>query len=334
MRGARAHRFLLFLAAGVAVTVASACSSAAGTASPTSSAGPELSTVNVYALDSPDTVAVWLAQQEGYFKQVGLTVNVVTIPGSGAAIPYIASHTADFTQLNYVTAFGAEAKDPKLGIKIIADDEQAAPNTNVLMVAKGSKITSVAQLKGKLVSFPSAGLGLAQLALDEQLRGYGIKPGSYTGEPIGFADMISPLARGSISAAFLIQPFITISEASVGAKPLIDLMTGPMANFPVLGWETDASFMAKYPKTVAAFQKAVEKGQQLAASDPELVRKILPQHIKGLSASIANVMALQTYNTTISTTRLQRVVDLMQQFGYLPSNFDLNSMIVPLPSGS
>jgi NitT/TauT family transport system substrate-binding protein len=333
MRGPRTHRFALFSAAALAVTVVSACSS--GAASTTdSSQGPELSTVNVYALDSPDTAPVWLAQQEGYFKQVGLTVNIVTIPGSGAAIPYVASHTADFTQLNYVTAFGSEAKDPKLGIKIIADDEQAAPNTNVLMVAKGSKITSVAQLKGKVISFPSAGLGLAQLALDEQLRGYGIKPSSFTGEPISFADMISPLARGSLSAAFEIQPFITISEASIGAKPLIDLMTGPMANFPVLGWETDASFMAKYPKTVAAFQKAVEKGQQLAASDPQLVRKILPEHIKGLSASIANVMALQTYNTTLSTTRLRRVVDLMQQFGYLPSNFNLNSMIVPLPSGS
>lgn len=333
MRGARTRRFLLFAAAGLAVTVASACSSgASGTTS--QSDGPELSTVNLYTLDSPDTVPVWLAQQEGYFKQVGLTVNIVTIAGSGAAIPDIAAHTADFTQLNYVTAFAEEAAHPQLGIKIIADDEQAAPNTNVIMVSKGSKITSVADLKGKVVAFPSAGLDLAALALDEQLRGYGIKSSAYTVQALGFADMLSPLARGSIGGAFEIQPFITIAEASTGSKPLIDLMTGPMANFPVLGWATDSSFMQKYPKTVAAFQKAVEKGQQLAASDPTLVRKILPAHIKGLPASIANVMALQTYNTTLSTTRLRRVVDLMQQFGDLPSDFDLNSMIVPLPSGS
>jgi NitT/TauT family transport system substrate-binding protein len=208
------------------------------------------------------------------------------------------------------------------------------PNTNVLMISKGSKITSVAGLKGKLVAFPSAAFDLGALALDEQLRGYGIKPSAYTVDQLGFPDMLSPLARGSIAAAFEIQPFITIAEASTGAKPLIDLMTGPMANFPVLGWATDESFMQKYPKTVTAFQKAVEKGQQLAASDPTLVRKILPEHIKGLPASIANVMALQTYNTTLSATRLQRVVDLMQQFGDLPSNFNLNSMLVPLPSGS
>jgi NitT/TauT family transport system substrate-binding protein len=288
----------------------------------------------LYTLDSPDTVPVWLAQQEGYFKQVGLTVNIVTIAGSGAAIPDIAAHTADFTQLNYVTAFAEEAAHPQLGIKIIADDEQAAPNTNVIMVSKSSKIATVADLRGKTVAFPSAGLDLAALALDEQLRGYNIKSSAYSVKALGFANMLSPLARGSIGAAFEIQPFITIAEASTGAKPLIDLMTGPMANFPVLGWATDSSFMQKYPRTVAAFQKAVEKGQQLAASDPTLVRKILPEHIKGLPASIANVMALQTYNTTLSATRLQRVVDLMQQFGDLPSDFNLNSMLVPLPSGS
>jgi NitT/TauT family transport system substrate-binding protein len=329
MRAPRPHKFLLFVAATLAVTVTGACSS--GSPGTTSQQGPELSTVNLYTIDSPDTAPVWLAQQEGYFKQEGLTVKIVYVQGTGAVIAPIAARTADFAQMNYVTAFAEEAKNPQLGIKIIADDEQAAPNTNVIMVPKGSKITSVAGLKGKTVAFPSAGLDLGALALDDQLRGYGVKPDAYTVEAMGFSNMIAPLARGAISAAFSIQPFITIMESSTGAKPLIDLMSGPMANFPVLGWATDSSFLQKYPRTVAAFQKAVEKGQQLAASDPTLVRKLLPKYINGMSSSIANVMALQTYNTTLSATRLQRVVDLMQQFGDLPKNFDMNSMLVPMP---
>jgi NitT/TauT family transport system substrate-binding protein len=283
---------------------------------------------------SADEAPVWLAEQDGFFKQEGLTVNIVYAASSGAIIPSIAAHTADFTQLNYVTIFAEEAKSPQLGIRVIADDDQAAPNTSVVMVSKSSKLTSVAQLKGKTVAFPSASVDDGSLALDEQLRGYGIKPSAYTVVPISFADMLSPLTQGEVNAAFEVPPFITVAEAKAGAKPLIDLMSGPMAGFPSTGWATDASFLAKYPKTVAAFQRAIEKGQQVAASDPALVRKILPAHIKGLSASLASVMALQTYNTTLSATRLQRVVDVMQQFGYLPSSFNLNSVLVPLPSGS
>jgi NitT/TauT family transport system substrate-binding protein len=334
MRGTRAHRFLLVGAAGLAVALASACSSGAASDSPSSSAGPELSTVNLYMTSSADEAPVWLAEQDGFFKQEGLTVNIVYAASSGAIIPSIAAHTADFTQLNYVTIFAEEAKSPQLGIRVIADDDQAAPNTSVVMVSKSSKLTSVAQLKGKTVAFPSASVDDGSLALDEQLRGYGIKPSAYTVVPISFADMLSPLTQGEVNAAFEVPPFITVAEAKAGAKPLIDLMSGPMAGFPSTGWATDASFLAKYPKTVAAFQRAIEKGQQVAASDPALVRKILPAHIKGLSASLASVMALQTYNTTLSATRLQRVVDVMQQFGYLPSSFNLNSMLVPLPSGS
>jgi len=333
MRGPHSQRFPLFVAAALAVAVASACSSgSAGTT--TNQQGPELSTVNLYTIDSPDTAPVWLAQQQGYFKQVGLNVKIVYVQGSGAVVPDLAAHTADFAQMNYVTAFAEEAAHPQLGIRIVADDEQAAPNTNVLMVPKSSKITSVAGLKGKTVAFPSASLDLGMLALDEQLRGYGIKPSSYTVEGMGFPNMISPLARGEITAAFSIQPFITIMESSAGAKPLIDLMTGPMASFPVLGWATTSYFQQKYPRTVAAFQRALEKGQQLAASDPALVRKLLPKYITSMSSTIANVMALQTYNTTLSATRLQRVVDLMQQFGDLPASFNVKSMLVPLPSGA
>ncbi len=336
MRGPRSHRFALFSAAALAVAVVTACSSGAAstTGSSNNNQGPELTNVNLYTLDSPDTAPVWIAQQEGYFKQEGLNVKIVYVAGSSAVVPALASHTADFVQMNYVTAFEDEHLHPSLDIKYIADDEQAAPDTNMIMVPKSSKITSVAELKGKTIAFPSTGLALAGLALDEQLRGYGIKAGDFTIEQMAFPDMISPLARGEVDAAFAIPPFITVEESSTGAKPLVDLMTGPMASFPVLGWATDSSFLQKYPKTVAAFQRAVVKGQQLAASDPQMVRSLLPKYITSLKSSLANVIALQTYNTTLSATRLQRVVDLMQQFGYLPKDFDVNSMIVPQPSGS
>jgi NitT/TauT family transport system substrate-binding protein len=194
MRGPRTHRFALFSAAALAVAVVSACSS--GAASTTdSSQGPELTNVNLYTLDSPDTAPVWLAQQKGYFKQEGLNVKIVYVAGSSAVVPALAAHTADFVQMNYVTAFEDEHLHPSLDIKYIADDEQAAPDTNMIMVPKNSKITSVADLKGKTIAFPSTGLALAGLALDEQLRGYGIKAGDFTIEQMAFANAISPLAR-------------------------------------------------------------------------------------------------------------------------------------------
>jgi NitT/TauT family transport system substrate-binding protein len=336
MRGPRLYSLPLVLAATLAVAGVTACSSSSSSGTTTSSAGqgPELSNVTLYTTLSPDPVAVWIAQQDGFFKQEGLNVKVVYAQGSAAEESGLLSHTADFAMENYVTAFEEQYKNPQLGMRIIADDEQGAPNTNVIMVAKNSKITSLADLKGKPVAFPSPGLDFGDLALDEQLKGYGLGPNSFVDEAMGFPDMIEPLARGEIAAAFVIQPFITIMETSIGARPLVDLMSGPLSDFPVTGYATTSWFDQHYPRTVAAFQRALEKGQQLAATDQALVRQLIPEHITTMSKSIADVIPLQTYNTSLSLTRLQRVADVMEQFGALPANFDVSSLIIPMPSGS
>lgn len=337
MRGPRTHKLSVFLAAGlVAAAGITACSSgSSSTQGSGASQGPELTTITVDTLDTPDVAEVWLAQKDGFFKQEGLdNVKITYVPTTNAAEPGMIAHTVDFALENYVGAFQEQAANPHLGLRIVADDQQQGPNTGVILVSKNSKIKSAAGLKGKSVAFPSATFNIGSLELDEQLQGYGLGPGSYTILPISFPNMVAALARGEVSAAYAIQPFITIMESKVGAHPLIDLNTGATNSFPASGWATTAWFVQHYPRTVAAFQRAIEKGQQIAASDPALVRKMLPKYISTLSPQIANVMALQTYNTTLSVTRLQRVATVMEQFGALPKNFNVASMVVPLPPGA
>jgi hypothetical protein len=49
-----------------------------------------------------------------------------------------------------------------------------------------------------------------------------------------------------------------------------------------------------------------------------------------MKPTIANVINLPTYNTTLSLTRLERVADVMEQVGALPKNFDVKTMYDPL----
>jgi len=272
--------------------------------------------------------------QDGFFKQEGLTVKINYTSGSAAQFSAMAAHTVDFTQQAYVTMFNEEAKNPQINMRVIAEDSLSAPNTNAIMVPADSKIKTLAQLKGKTIAFSSPGFALAELALDEQLKGYGLGPTSYTEQTLAFGSMIEPLTRGQVDAAFSVQPYITQMETQAGAHELADVMTGPMLNFPQLGWTTTAYFEQHYPRTVAAFQRAIEKGQQAAASNPALVRQALPAEIKGMTAQIANVIPLPTYVTTLSQARMQRVASVMEQFGIVPKSFDVSSMIIPLPSGS
>ena len=341
MMSPRFYRSLLLAAAGLAVAGISACSSGSGSGSASSSAGtgPELTHITVGALPIPDAVTLRIAQKDGFFKQAGLTVSITTLTASEGTTPLLLSHTLDFTSENYVGLYAQESATPALKMQVLADDGQGAPGVAELMVPKGSKITSVAGLKGKKIALPALGVGIAPLSVNSLLSAYHVSSTDYTAVAMPFPNMAAALKSGAVDAVWATEPFVTILEAT-GARPLADTYTGAMNEFPISCWATTGSFAQKYPKTTAAFQTAIVKAQQVAASDPQLVRQLLPTYIPNLTAKIANVMTLESFNVTPSLTRMDRVANVMDQFKLLPSGFSVSSLLpasgaaAPSASGS
>lgn len=333
MRRPRFSRLLVFAAAGVTAAGLAACSSGSTSSTPVSGSGLEKTTVTVDVTDSPDAGPLWIAANDGFFKQQGLTVKINYVPGTAAAFPAQAAHTVDFAEQNYVSFFSENQSHPQLGLRIIAPDEQAAPNTNVIMVPKDSPIKTAADLKGKKVAFPSPGVNLSNLGVEEQFQGYGINPPTdFNDVIVGFPNMMAALKSGEVDAAFAIPPFITVMETAIGAHQLIDLMTGPLNNIPSTGWTTTTYEEQRYPKTVAAFQRAILQAQQVVASKPDLVRSLLPSKVKNMTTKLANIISMQTYVPTLSETSIQRVANVMEQFGALKTKVNVAQLITAPPA--
>jgi NitT/TauT family transport system substrate-binding protein len=336
VKGPRFRRRALILAIAGLTISAAACgtgsgSTAAGsTAAVNGAAGaPELSSITVGVLPSADSVTVQIAQDKGFFRQQGLNVKVVTEATTNAGTTGLLSHTMDFTNENYVGMFQQDETVKGLDLKIVADNSQAAPDSYALMVPKNSKITSVAQLKGKKVGLPAPGFNAGRLALTVLMAPYHESPSDFTTVILPFSDAQQALATGAVDAIFTTEPFITTAEAA-GDQILTDMFSGPLAGFPQACWGTTASFVQKYPKTVAAFQRAMSQALKVAASDPSYVRSELPKFIPTMKPAIANVITLPVYNVTLSLTRMERVADTMERLGALPENFDVKAMYYPL----
>jgi NitT/TauT family transport system substrate-binding protein len=338
MRSLHIRRLGPALVTALAIVLAgglTACSS--GTTNSTSndsSAAPELTNITVGVLSASDDVTVQIAQDQGFFKEEGLTVKAVTLPSTNSATTGLLSHTLDFTTENYVGMFAQEHLVPNLNLRVVADNTQASPDLYVLMVPKTSKITSLAQLKGKKVAFPALGFNFGSMAADMLMAPYHLSSTDFTTVPLPFSDAEEALSRGEVDAAFTTEPFITISEESAGDRVLEDMLSGPLAGFPVSCWATTASFVQKYPKTVAAFQRAMVKAVRLAASNTTLVRQELTKLIPTMKPAIASVINLPTFNYTLTLARMERVADVMERLGALPSGFDVQSMFYPPPTGS
>jgi NitT/TauT family transport system substrate-binding protein len=324
------------LALGVSACSSGSASSGAaggGTSSNSASGKPELSTITIGALPSADSVTLQIAMDKGFFKQQGLNVKIIPETTTNAGTQGLLSHTMDFTGENYVGMFAAEKAVPNLNLRIVADNSQTSPGLYVMLVPKSSTLTSIAQLKGKKVGFPAPGFNFGSMAADILMKPYNESSKDFTTVVEPFSNAISALATHQVDALFTTEPFITTAEAAAGDRVLTDMLSGPLAGFPTACWGTNAAFVQKNPKTVAAFQRAMTQALQVAASNTAYVRSELPKWIPTMKPQIANVITLPTYNTTLTLARMQRVASVIESLGQLPSNFDVKSMYYP-PAGS
>jgi len=342
---ARPRGVLTLAVIAAAGIVASACGSGNspgnGPGSPTvpASGSPaaaaaklEKTQITVGTLPIADAADLFIAIHRGYFRSVGLTVKPEILQATSQATPDLISGKLDFSLLNYVSTLEIEQNG---GIKFayVSPGTQAAPNVSEILVPKGSSITSVADLKGKKIGTPQTRGAIGNLAMDATLKAHGIDPAQVTFVAIPFPDEQAALARGEVDAVWATEPFVTAAKVAIGARPLVDTMTGVMAGFLVGGWGTLQSYVQKYPHTVAAFQKAMAEAQQVAASDPALVKQTVPTYTT-IKPKVVSSMAFDTFSPSLTTAQLQQAADLMLQYKFLHAQLDVTPMIRPAPAAS
>jgi NitT/TauT family transport system substrate-binding protein len=210
------------------------------------------------------------------------------------------------------------------------------PGAQDLYTMPGSPIRSLADLKGRTVAI-NAPNNILYLLAASVLTEHGISPGNVhfvTKYP--FPLIPAALSSGAVNAAVLPEPFASLAEEEYGAVPLVDLNQGATTSFPVEGYVATKQWAKQHPRTLAAFYRALEEGQQIADTNRAAVEQAmedLPKPLK-LTAATAALMSLDQYPVssgpvgTVDKARLQRVVNVMQQFlGFDPS-FNIDSMLI------
>ncbi len=312
-----------FVIAALSV-LATACSSGQANTKVAAN-GLEKTDLTIGMLPLPEVAPVQIAINRGFFKAEGLNVKHTLIEGGGAALPTLLSGGFDVLHSNYVSAFTA-ASQKVADLKVIAEATVATPGSFVLMTAPGSHVTKVEDLKGKTIGVNTKrNVAMLTTSVTLKVHGLDIDRDKIEFAEIPFPNMWQALKSGQVAAAFLPEPFVSAAAADGGVK-LADLMTGPTDSFPIAGYFVTADFASKNPNTVAAFQRALLKAQAIAASDRKAVAEVLPQYTK-ITAQTAEIMQLPGFPITTNAVRLQRVSDLMSEYGYLSKPFDVTSLL-------
>ncbi|MGV9383600.1 ABC transporter substrate-binding protein [Nonomuraea sp. NPDC003707] len=287
-----------------------------------------MTTINVGIMTIPDCAPLFVAEQKGYFAAEGLRVQKEIVQGGGIALPKLKSGALDFSIMNHVAAIQDEAREPGT-IKLVSDAYQAIKGAFVLMVPQKSPIQSVGDLRGKHVSVLTLN-SVGTLTVEAALKIYGLTKKDVSVSEMPVTDMISALEYGRIDAAWMTEPFIT-AYAMQGGRKLADMMEGQTENLPIAGWATSGKFAKSNPATVRAFQRAMLRAQRDVANDRQLVTNLLPTYTK-IDKKAATTIVIGTFPLGLAKSRIQRVIDLMAEYGYIKEGtVDAGNLLIPEP---
>jgi NitT/TauT family transport system substrate-binding protein len=276
--------------------------------------------VTVAAIPTVDLAGLYVAQDDGLFAQQGLHVKIVKIPSSAAVIAAQLKGQVDVGAGSYVAYMLAQAAGAKF--RILAEASTLQPETRVLVTTPGSRVTTIADLVGKQIGVNGTN-SIGTLLISALLAQHGISPAQvhFVTDQAGFPAMPGQLKEGSWDAAFLAEPYVTMAGEEYGEPVLADLDQGATLNFPIDGYVATQAWAHRYPKTAAAFVRAIEAGQARADSGRPAVEAAMAQS-GDLSPQVTAAMALPGFPVgPVDEANMQREADAMLQFGLLGTQY-------------
>jgi NitT/TauT family transport system substrate-binding protein len=291
---------------------------------PAGGAPPRL-TVSI--MPTTDLPPFHLAMRNGYFDAEGVQVEAVPAPSGQASLAKLIGGEVDIAYSSYTPFFVAQSQGAA-DLTFVADASSAAPNTTMIVAVPGSGVQSVSDLAGKRIAVTATNT-ISDTLVKAVMREAGVDSSGVQWISIPFPETAPALARGDVDAAFLTEPFITLAARSVGAVPIVDTATGPTKELPTAGYAALAHLADENRDVIAAFQRAMTRATTEAA-DRTKVEPLLVAHT-GIDAETASATALLTFRSALDARELQRVPDLLLEFGVLRERVDASAMIGPAP---
>ena len=156
-----------------------------------------------------DDAVLFYAEQSGIFRRHGLNVSLVPHANPAAVAASLQSGTEQFGFITTPVLINLNSRG--VGVKCVSSVDGQQPSSpaqdgTMLIVAKGSDITSIKDLVGKNLAVAQLS-SLASLDVEVLANRAGIDPASIHQLVMPFPQMSAALSQGRVQAAVIVSPF-------------------------------------------------------------------------------------------------------------------------------
>jgi NitT/TauT family transport system substrate-binding protein len=308
---------------------------------------PAGSSITVASVPGVGDAPLYVAQQQGLFRQAGLTVHIHRYQSAAAEVAALHSGAANVAAGDYASFFyaqdkatapapatGSKPNDAAVPMVVVADGYDAAPDIMDVLVRPDSPINSPQGLQDTTIGTAQRELppngkpySLETVAASSVLENDGVSLARVHFKPMPEDQLIGALQSGAVDAILVTEPQIYQAESQIGARAVLDACSGATVNLPLEGYFASASYAKQHKDALAAFHAALMRAQA-SANQPGPLNNALT-HYAGMSRETASLITVGAYPTSLRVASLQRVADLMSFYGSLPRPLDVSRMVFP-----
>jgi len=288
-------------------------------------------TVTLAGWEGPEDAGVVMAEELGYFDEVGLEVSILVPASPINALLYVVNRTDDLGVAHQPQVVQAKAR----GAQIVAFESVISQPTAAMIWLGRSKIEGIGDLKGKTIAVP--GLPFQQGLLRSVLARAGLSLGDVTVEPVGY-ELVSSLVSGRADA--IVGGSGNVEGVELESRGLDPVIT-PVSSLGVpayeeLVWITRTDFAAKNPQVIDAFRSALRRGTAAAIEDPRATAEAIDKAVEsnpelGLKETEAGVEAtlpLLSRTGRMSPRKASHLVDWMRSQGLIQHEVPASALLI------
>jgi ABC-type nitrate/sulfonate/bicarbonate transport system substrate-binding protein len=281
-------------------------------------AGAPLTPVTITALPLEPAGLVFYAKEEGFFARHGLDAKILILSNPAQVAAALLSGGAQFAGAALSTA--AILKSRNAPVRVVAAGALYRPSapTTAVVAAPGKRIASARDLVGKTVAIDAPNT-IAHIGLLKWLKRNGVSASEVNLREIPFPEMLGPLRRGTVDAAVLPEPFLTLAVHQ-GAKRIGDPFHAVCARTCLLTVfvarsDVDPLLAARVRNAIQAAAVWANKKKNDPASAAILARYV------GIDRTLIAKEARTRFGERLRPALAQPWIDALAEFGVIPASF-------------
>lgn len=296
-----------FLAGTVALALASVSES---------DAQPQLLPIRIGATANDTYAQAYYGADRGFFRDAGLDATVQTLNNGAAVAAAVASSALDVGVSTPVNLANAYARG--VPFTMIAAGALETPKTpaGLVCVAKNGPIRAGRDLEGKTVA-QNALKTLSEVSFDIWMRKGGGDPASVRMVEMPFSEMGAALDRGTVAAAVISEPALSVALATGRFRSLGDPFSAIAPKILISAWFATVPFVQQNAERVKRFRRAIASAGAWANEHHDDSAVVLAKYSK-MDVAVIKAMNRAPYTRALQVAEIQPELDVAAGSGLLP----------------